>query len=199
MLPYSSNSRPTGRSSGLSLRADVRLAALSRSNAEAMFRWMGDPDVAGHIGLRKDASLEGTLTWIDRALGDPTFCCFAILLNEQHVGNVILDRIDSYIESARLSVYIGEAFARRCGVGTTAMYLALKHAFKDLSLHKVWLTVHGKNYRAIQSYTNLGFVIEGVLRDEFRLNGVLLPAFYMGLLRHEFASLPPLTIDSERE
>ncbi len=37
---------------------------------------------------------------------------FAIFAEEQHVGNVVFDRIDRYLGSARLSIYVGEAAAR---------------------------------------------------------------------------------------
>jgi len=56
-------------------------------------------------------------------------------------------------------------------------------------LHKVWLTVHVRNSRAICAYARLGFEVEGVLRDGFLLAGERLAALYMGLLRDDFLAL----------
>ena len=69
------------------------------------------------------------------------------------------------------------------------MYLALRDGFAVRGLHKVWLTVHTRNSRAICAYARLGFEVEGVLRDGFLLAGERLAALYMGLLRDDFLAL----------
>ena len=174
-------------------RDDVTLGPLLPDCAERMFRWMSDPAVSGNVGLRTAASLERTLAWIEDAARDPTMRAFAILLAGRHVGNVVLDRIDTRLGTARFSIYIGEPEARAIGVGFTATGLALKTAFHELGLYKVWLTVHNRNARAIQTYLNAGFRTEGVLRGEFLLDGARLDACYMGILACEFtaSSAPP--------
>ena len=103
--------------------------------------------------------------------------------------NVILDQHDARLSSARLSVYVGPRESRGSGIGVSGMYLALRNAFAERGLHKVWLTVHSRNSRAICAYANLGFEVEGVLRDGFLLDGERLPALYMGLLRSDFLAL----------
>jgi len=147
---------------------------------------MQDPDVSRNLGLRTEPTLEKTQHWIEQALNDPQICPFAIESHGKHIGNVIFDRIDNYLSSARLSVYIGEAEARGAGAGFTGLYLAIREAFFILELNKVWLTVHTKNARAIAVYVKLGFQVEGVLRDDFRLDGKLVPTLHMGLLRRDF-------------
>lgn len=173
----------------LRLRNDVRLASLTVQHAPAMYRWMRDPIVSNNLGLRSVPSLEKTISWIRQALEDPTVHPLAILVREQHVGNVVLDRLDAYLATARFSIYIGEPSARKSGVGLTAAYLALSKGFEKMELHKIWLTVHTHNVVAINTYTKLGFALEGILRDEFWLNEQRLSALYMGLLRSEFTQL----------
>lgn len=173
----------------LTLRRGVVLLPLQMSHASRMFEWMQDPLVSQNLGLRTSPSLERTEQWITNALQDETICPFAVHWENKHVGNVVLDRIDRYLASARLSVYIGEASARGAGIGQTAIYLALAAGFERFDLNKVWLTVHVRNLRAINTYLRLGFVLEGILRDEFILNGEFLPVLYLGLLRSEFAHI----------
>ena len=168
------------------LRADVSLAPLRPEHAERMSQWMLDLVVSQGIGLRHEPSLERTRQWIAQALQDPTVKPFAILRAGEHVGNVVLDRIDTYLASARLSVYIGEASARGVGVGRTALHLAVQRGFEELNLHKIWLTVHAENLAAVTTYSKVGFVLEGVLRDEFLIGDRRLAALYMGLLRDDW-------------
>lgn len=168
------------------LREDVSLDELCIAHAKAMYKWACDPTVADNIGLTDEPSLEKTIKWIETRREDPSTRALAILLQGVHVGNVVLDRIDPHLRSSRLSIYIGKRTVRGQGVGRTAIWLALKLAFLELGLHKVWLTVHSENYRALNLYLRLGFVIEGVHRDEFLLRGRRLAVFYLGMLRPEF-------------
>lgn len=173
----------------IQLRPDVELTSLNSGHAAAMFEWMCDPYISRNIGLTREPSLEKTGQWIATTREDPQVRAFAILLAGCHVGNVVLDHIEQRFGTVRLSIYIGEPSARSGGVGTTAMYLALKRAFDQLDLHKVWLTVHSHNFQAISVYSRLGFVLEGIHRDEFLMDGRRFPALYMGLLKTEFHTL----------
>jgi RimJ/RimL family protein N-acetyltransferase len=172
----------------ITLRRDVTLAPLGPEHAGAMLQWMQDPVVRENVGVRREPTLERTRAWIAAATADPAVDAYAILLAGTHVGNVVLDRLDDYLRSARFSIYLGAA--RGAGVGRTGAYLALLEGFQALGLHKIWLTVHVRNTPAIASYLALGFHMEGILRDEFRLRGELIDAFYMGLLADDFARLP---------
>ncbi len=173
----------------LRLRPDVRLALLEEKHASDMLRWMDDSEVRDNLGLRREPSLEATRAWIRNLKDDESIRASAVMRASQYVGNVVLDRIDSFLQTARLSVYIGEPAERGTGVGTTAIYLQLTAGFQQLDLHKVWLIVRCGNRRAKASYERLGFQTEGVLRDEFRRCGVRESVFYMGLLRDEFVRL----------
>lgn len=171
------------------LRQDVKLHPLRIEHAPEMYKWMCDPEVSRHIGLRSEPTLDNSIRWVEKSLQDSTNYSLAILLNQRYVGNVVLDRIDEYLRSARFSIYLGEADARGSGVGFTAAYLSLLEGFTKLNLHKIWLTVHCENFRAINAYSKLGFVLEGVLRDEFLLKERFLSVFYMGMLQSEFESI----------
>jgi RimJ/RimL family protein N-acetyltransferase len=151
-----------------------------------MYKWMRDPEIRRNLGLRAEPSLERTLVWITNALADPLIHPHVILLEGDHVGNVILDRLDHHLSTARLSVYIGEAMVRGSGVGLTAIYLALSEAFHKLGLYKVWLTVRVDNVAAIKTYSRMGFVHEGILRGEFLYKGERADALYFELLAEEF-------------
>lgn len=171
------------------LRQDVTIGPLLPEYADAIYRWVCDPTVSDNLGLRHTPSLERTIKWLRYAEEADDVQGFAVLLGGQHVGNVVIDRIDDYMFMGRLSVYIGDSAARSAGVGITGMYLAIRHCFIQLGLHKIWLTVHIRNHPAIQAYNKLGFMLEGILRDEFWLHDARVSALYMGLLCSDFESL----------
>lgn len=170
------------------LKQGVTLLPLCVAHAANMYRWMCDPDVSLNVGLRSDPSLEKSVAWIERALQDPSIRPFAVSVNEHHVGNVVLDRIDDYLGTARLSIYIGDDM-RGAGIGFAAAYQCLRKGFQEMGLHKIWLTVHSRNFAAINTYTRLGFCLEGILRDEFFIGEQRLSVLYMGMLKDDFERL----------
>ena len=163
----------------------VTLAKLEPAHAAAIVRWLSDPVVSGNLGLRSQPTLEKTKTFIETAAGIETLCARAILLGDDHVGNVVLDQIDRRASKARLHIYVGDPAARGHGVGKQALRLALALAFGELALHKVWLTVHVENPGAVRAYEAVGFRIEGTHRQEFVLGERRLDELYMGVLAGE--------------
>lgn len=166
--------------------AAVTLVALGPEHAAATFAWVSDPAIAANLGLKREATMARTEAWITAAGRGDDRKAYAILREGSHVGNVVLDFVDSHLGTARLSIYLGEPSARGAGVGRAAMERVLGEAFGTLGLHKVWLTVHPRNVGALRLYASLGFLVEGLLRDEFILEGRRLPAIRMGLLRSEY-------------
>lgn len=163
----------------------VTLVPLATGHADAMLTWMQRDDVRDNVGVAAEPTLDRTLAFIARSLTDDSVAAFAIEDDGAHVGNVVLDRIDRRVGTARFSIYLGAPELRGRGVGRAATRLALAHAFDVLRLQKVWLTVHARNTRAITAYAGAGFRVEGVLRREFLLRGELIDALYMGVLAGE--------------
>jgi RimJ/RimL family protein N-acetyltransferase len=168
------------------MKEAVELRAIGPEHAERMLQWMLDPEVADHVGLRSQPSLERTREWIAKAQAGGTTRAWAIVHAGRHVGNVVLDCLDTHLQSARLSIYLGEPTARGQGVASTGLRLALEQGFTGLGLHRIWLTVHERNTRAALLYTRLGFRLEGILRDDFLLRGERVNALLMSILRPEF-------------
>jgi len=173
----------------LPIDRNVRLTKLVEQHAAKTYRWVCNEEISRNIGLKRTPSLAYTHDWIRRANQDSKTWPFAILANECHVGNVVLDCQDDFLQTARFSIYIGQPDARGRGIGSSATYLALAEAFDRIELHKVWLRVHEKNFRALRLYKKLGFVQEGILREEFWLEGQRVSAIYMGILRSEFDAI----------
>lgn len=171
--------------SAFQAQTGVRLIPVNETHAENMFHWMDDPEIRRHLGLRREPTLEKTVEWIQNATANPeTIRAFAILSGNAHVGNVVLDRFDRFLSTARFFIYIGEN--RGTGLGRAATRAVVEEGFGTLGLHKIWLTVHRGNLRAINAYLDVGFKIEGVLRDEFLLDGNRVDVFYMGILKEDF-------------
>lgn len=58
--------------------------------------------------------------------------------------------------------------------------------FDQLDLNKIWLRVEIDNLKAITSYKRIGYVEEGILRQDRFRNGEYVERLRMSMLRSEF-------------
>jgi RimJ/RimL family protein N-acetyltransferase len=154
-------------------------------------------------GLRDDAEIDHFMgvdasptAWLWRhiPLGDQSAALTDLLvttLDGLPIGLVSLwDRSVPH-DAAELSIGLGAQYRDR-GLGTEALRLALRYAFDDLELHKVYLRVLEYNHRARRAYQKCGFVVEGFLREEMQVSGAWHTLLYMGILRPDFEAAEAL-------
>lgn len=102
------------------------------------------------------------------------------------VGAVYLTGIDWVARSGEFAIWIAAAAHRGKGAGTAASRGMLRHAFLDLNLHRVHLTVLADNEVARSLYRRLGFVEEGRLRGAAFKNGRFVDLVQMAMLADEY-------------
>lgn len=98
---------------------------------------------------------------------------------------VTLADIDWVARSATLHVMVAPEAQGR-GVGTFAVRGILHHAFSDLGLNRVELTVLDSNDRARSLYEREGFVLEGTLRAAAWKGGRYEDMHVMSVLKEEW-------------
>lgn len=79
-----------------------------------------------------------------------------------------------------------QPLARGKGFGCLATDKILEIAFKELGLNRVWLRVLETNGKAIKLYERLGFVREGLCREESLRNGKFVSQIQMSILKKEW-------------
>lgn len=112
---------------------------------------------------------------------------------EEPVGVISLTNINEANASADLSIIVGEEEDRDRGVGTAAIRVLLRHAFDELGLNRVALSVFEFNELAIHAYEKLGFKTEGRLRQAIHRDGSFHDAILMSVLAGEWDSKEPVS------
>ena len=147
---------------GEACRRGWTLAPVGPEHADAMARWMRDPEVVRGLGVRGAPTLESTRALDRPRAGRPDVHPFAIVADGDHVGQRRPGPASTATWArARLSIYVGEAAARGAGVGTAAVGWRWSWRAGELGLHKLWLTVHAGNAPAIAVYERCGFERRG--------------------------------------
>jgi RimJ/RimL family protein N-acetyltransferase len=103
-------------------------------------------------------------------------------------ANIGYFRTSNYSEMNK-NIYIGADIApefKGMGYAKPAYKQFMKYLFEYLDLNKVALEVLSTNIVAINLYTSLGFVHEGIKRQEVLKNGEWVDSIIMSTLKSEF-------------
>lgn len=87
------------------------------------------------------------------------------------LGLISLVNIDYMNQKAELHIMIGDKENQGKGIGTYAINTIIQHAFNNLNLHRIELSVLEENLRAQHVYEKAGFVCEGCKRKAVYKNG----------------------------
>ena len=177
----------------LSYRGElVRLAAIDpEADAEVFAEWFDDPMSTRLAGFRpvwpmnRASAQERLEEWVKASPGTINFAARTIA-DDRLVGGIGLMDINGADGHAQLGLSIYKQDDWGHGYGREMIVLALRYAFNELNLYRVWLTTPGFNERAMKLYEKLGFRHEGRGREHILLDGTRWDIVYMGMLRDEF-------------
>lgn len=180
----------------------VTLRPFRADDAPVMLRILRDPEVLKFTGSVNSADedprldLDELTEWyVTRATVDERLDLAVIdRACGELVGEVVLNEWERGNRNCNFRTLIGPA-GRGRGLGTEATRLIVGYGFEHLGLHRIGLDVFVFNPRAIRAYEKVGFVREGVSRDELRWEGEWVDELWMSILDHEWAEhhgFPPL-------
>jgi [ribosomal protein S5]-alanine N-acetyltransferase len=151
-------------------------------------RWINDPEIRASIDRYLPLTETRQRELLSHAGEKPDEVDFAIVLNDGdlHIGGVGLHRIRWKDRAGEFGIVIGSPECRGRGYGTEATRLTLRYAFETLNLNRVELGVFAFNAAAIRVYEKLGFILEGVLREERFINGRYVDAPVYSILAREY-------------
>ena len=153
-------------------------------------RWINDPEVHKTLEFRTPMSLKQERDWLEKA------CCnsfkeltlaICIADDHRHIGVVSLLDSQPTHRKATFGILVGETELHDRGFGTEATRLICQYGFEEMNLHKINLTVRADNLRGIHVYEKVGFVKEGLLKDEIYRQGMYQDMLTMGLFRDNLA------------
>jgi RimJ/RimL family protein N-acetyltransferase len=169
----------------------VILRDLVMEDAADRYQWCLDKEVTKHLNMPEKYppfTLEETQNWIDMCIKRTNGYVQKAILTEdrKHIGWVDLKNFDHLNKHAELGIAIGDKDYWGKGYGQAALREMLSFGFGELGLNKIWLRVEVDNEKAIKSYQRMGYVEEGILRQDRFRNGVYVDRLRMSILRDEF-------------
>jgi RimJ/RimL family protein N-acetyltransferase len=167
----------------------VYLRALELDDSTVIVKWRNDRKITDPLGGNTFyVSGLREAEWVkNQILDDRRNVRLAICVSSgQLIGIVSLTQIDHLNQCAEFSIMIGEKTYWGKGFGRQATDMCLKHAFEELNLYRVYLSVRSDNETALAMYLKSGFVEEGTFRKSVFKNGERIDMKIMSILKEEF-------------
>lgn len=108
------------------------------------------------------------------------------LTDETPIGVVAFLNIDKAHKKAELRKLIGTPEYRARGYGKEATRYWIKYGFRSLGLKKIYLNTIDTNIHNIKINEEMGFKVEGILRNEAIVDGTVHDVLRMGLLSNGY-------------
>lgn len=161
------------------------LSPVDPADAEIYTRWLNDPDLLLRLGSYRTLSLASEREFLERMSREPYNFAIVRAGDDRLLGNCSLFEMDPVFRRATCGLFLGDPESRGQGYGTEALALLLIHAFDDLNLQNVMLSVFAFNTPAIRCYQRLGFRTIGTRRQCYFAKGAYHDEVLMDMLRED--------------
>ena len=152
------------------MNSKISIIPFSKDHIVQTFDWLQDDELRHLFLLSEKPTIEKHKAYFEKVLNDSSQKVYAILFNDQHVGNCGFKNIIPDHSEGEIWIYIGDSLKRGKGIGKSATQRLLKEGLNNLSLKLIYLHVAEFNTAAIKLYKNLGFaeVSEDQLGEEWK-------------------------------
>ena len=179
-----------------------KLRELERTDLKEINVWRNKPELLEFLGAPfRYINSEVDENWFNAYMNSRgnTVRCSIIECNfedvgitkqtEKNIGIISLTDINAINQTAVMHIMIGDFENQGRGAGFFAINAMLKHAFNNLNLNRITLTVLATNKRAIHLYEKCGFVLEGTQRQAIFKNGKFVDTFSYAILKQNWQLL----------
>lgn len=144
---------------------NTEIRPLQVSDAYTSVKWRNDKEIWLNTINSPDRviTIEDELNWIEKVINEKDSHRFAILVNNEYIGNIQLTNIKN--DESYFGIFIGNKNYWNKGIGAVATLKILKFAFENVNLKRVNLRVRKNNLCAIRLYQNIGFKTIKELND----------------------------------
>lgn len=139
-----------------------------------ILRWRNSFDVKKNLYTQEELTKEQHIWWLNYKVSTGECAQFIIEISENigtetpvPIGTVFIKNIDYQNNKGEFGIFIGEPELRGRGYASQATKQILEHAFENLKLNRIYLTVFYDNAPAIKVYEKAGFEKEGLLKQDF--------------------------------
>ena len=142
---------------------NCHLRPMLESDLEQVLAWRNHADIRRYMYTQHEITLAEHSQWFKRVSNDSNQNTLIFELNDIANGFVNISKL-AHGDVAEWGFYVAPNSQK--GTGKKLGITALRYAFQILGLHKVCGQALGYNTPSIRFHKSLGFIEEGILRDQ---------------------------------
>ena len=164
----------------------VNIRRFERTDIPKKVEWINNPENNQFLHYDIPISIVGTERWYDSHQGEETRYDAVIEADGVPVGTIGLLSIDRKNSKAEYYIAMGEVDYKGKGVAKEASKLILAYGFETLGLNRIYLFTEVENISAQKLFERVGFVREGVIRQDIVSHGKYVDRIAYGFLREDW-------------
>ena len=156
-------------------KSDSLFVLLPEHVTDSYVSWLNAPEINRYLESRfVTHTVESTRAFVASVLASPNSLFLGIKSHQlcRHVGNIKLGPIDPHHETGDIGILIGDKAAWGKGMATSAIETVCEIARNRLNLRKLTACCCASNAGSQRAFEKVGFVVEGVRRAQYLLDGV---------------------------
>ena len=165
---------------------EVVLRKFISSDIPNKVRWINDERNNAYLHYDIPLEIEKTQKWYESIKDRRDRYDAVIEVDGIPVGLIGLLCIDDINKKAEYYISMGEHEYKRKGIAYEASLQILKLAFVEFNLNKVYLNVDAKNMGACALYEKIGFLCEGIFKEDLWHRGEFIDRKRYAILRSKY-------------
>lgn len=167
----------------------VFLRPMLLDDAEYIVRWRSDPEILVNIFAREPLTLESHLKWFQSPRENRLDYVICLNDTEKQIGTLNFTNIDRENLKAEAGKMLGDKSIWGKGLAKEAFILWISFGFRELGLNRIYVRTLSTNQTNIGLNKRLGFVEEGLLREDYKYGDKYFDVVVMSILRAEAKKL----------
>lgn len=170
----------------MSLGATIQIRKFERQDIPKKVEWINNPNNNQFLHYDIPISVCRTEKWFEMHIGDDTRFDAIIEVDGVPVGTIGLLSIDKKNSKAEYYIALGEEKYKGKGIAKQASEMILEYGFITLKLNRIYLLTEDENIVAQKLFERIGFVKEGLIRQDIFSHGRYVNRIMYGLLREDW-------------
>lgn len=166
-----------------------KLREIARKDIITINKWRNNDKLISNLGAPfRYINEEVDNNWYDNYMKNRANSVRCAITDEDDeiIGLISLVSIDYLNQSGELHIMIGDEKNQGKGIGLFAVKEMINHAFNNLNLHRIELSVLDSNIHAKKLYEKAGFKYEGTKKHAKYKNGKFIDMLIYAILKEEF-------------
>jgi len=167
---------------------EIKIRKFQQDDIPYKVKWINDAENNQFLHYDLPLREDKTLLWFNLIKDRADRADYTITNNDEPVGLIGLLNIDGKNRKAEYYITLGGGEFKGKGIAKRASDLLIKESYRTYKLKSIYLYTEVDNLTAQKLFERIGFIKEGLLKEDLIQKGRKVDRFIYGLLVEEYIS-----------